>query len=133
MSLHTWCRQRPGKTSSCTILCSTLTGAELPQAKNKSCIYARRVTQLCLTLCNPVDCGLPGSLSERGFSRQEYWSILANSGCHTLLEHCISCYPSHQPPEYLVLPEPLRPKQLHHLYTWPSQGQTQVLQGSLRS
>ena len=35
-------------------------------------------------------------------------------------------------PEYLVLPEPLRPKQLHHLHTWPSQGQTQVLQGSLR-
>ena len=40
-------------------------------------------------------------------------------------------------PDYLmlllVLPEPLRPKQLHHLHTWPSQGQTQVLQGSLRS
>ena len=30
-------------------------------------------------------------------------------------------------PEYLVLPEPLQPKQLHHLHTWPSQGQTQVL------
>ena len=28
-----------------------------------------------------------GSLSERGFSRQEYWSALANTGCHTLLEH----------------------------------------------
>ena len=36
-------------------------------------------------------------------------------------------------PEYLVLPEPLQPKQLHHCHTWPSQGQTQVLQGSLRS
>ena len=36
-------------------------------------------------------------------------------------------------PEYLVLPEPLGPKQLHHLHTWPSPGQTQVLQGSLRS
>ena len=32
-----------------------------------------------------------------------------------------------------MLPEPLRPKQLHHLQTWPSQGQTQVLQGSLRN
>ena len=32
-------------------------------------------------------------------------------------------------PEYLVLLEPLKPKQLHHLHTWPSQGQTQVLQG----
>ena len=37
------------------------------------------------------------------------------------------------PLEYLVLPEPLHPKQLHHLHTWPSQGQTQVLQGKLRS
>ena len=31
-------------------------------------------------------------------SRQEYWSILANTGCHTLLEHYISCCPSHQLP-----------------------------------
>ena len=31
-----------------------------------------------------------------GFSRQEYWSILANTGCPTLLEHCISCCPSCQ-------------------------------------
>ena len=35
------------------------------------------------------------------------------------------------PPEYLMLPEPLQPKQLHNLHIWPSQGQTQVLQGSL--
>ena len=35
--------------------------------------------------------------------------------------------------EDLVLPEPLRPKQLHHLHTWLSLGQTQLLQGSLRS
>ena len=43
-----------------------------------------------------TDCGLPG-FSVRGFSRQEYWSILADIGCHTLLEHCISCCPSRQP------------------------------------
>ena len=36
-------------------------------------------------------------------------------------------------PEYPVLPEPLRPKQLQPLHTWPSQGQTQALQGSRRS
>ena len=36
---------------------------------------------------------LPG-----GFSRQEYWSVLANTGCHTLLEHYISCCPSRQLP-----------------------------------
>ena len=30
------------------------------------------VAQLCLTLCNPMDCSLLGPLS-MGFSRQEYW------------------------------------------------------------
>ena len=32
------------------------------------------------------------------FSRQEYWSLLANTGCHTLLEHYISCCSSCQIP-----------------------------------
>ena len=31
------------------------------------------IAQSCPTLCNPVDCNLPGSPS-MGFSRQEYWS-----------------------------------------------------------
>ena len=31
--------------------------------------------QLCLTLCNPMDCSPPSS-SAQGFSRQEYWSQL---------------------------------------------------------
>ena len=33
------------------------------------------VTQSCQTLSNTMDCSLPGS-SIRGFSRQEYWSVL---------------------------------------------------------
>ena len=33
------------------------------------------VVQSCLTLCNPMDCSLPG-FSIHGFSRQEYWSGL---------------------------------------------------------
>ena len=33
----------------------------------------------------------------------------------------------------MVMPEPLQLKQLYHLHIWPSQGQAQVLQGSLRS
>ena len=49
-------------------------------------------------LCNPVGCGLPG-FPVGGFSRQEYWSVLANTGCHMLLEHYISCCPSHQLPQ----------------------------------
>ena len=45
-------------------------------------------------------------------------------GCHCLLflEHYISCCPSCQPPEYLVLPESLWPNHLHYFHTWPSQG-----------
>ena len=31
--------------------------------------------QLCLTLCDPMDCSPPGSTAN-GFSRQEYWSGL---------------------------------------------------------
>ena len=41
-------------------------------------LYARVCTkslQSCQTLCDPVDCSLPASLS-MGFSRQEYWSGL---------------------------------------------------------
>ena len=52
----------------------------------------------CLNFCDPnVDCGLPG-FSVRGFSKQEYWSVLANPGCHVLLEHYISCYPHRELP-----------------------------------
>ena len=32
-----------------------------------------------------------------------------------------------------MLQEALKPKQLHHLHTWPSQGQTHLLQGRLKS
>ena len=68
-----------------------------------------------------------------GFFRKEYWSVLANSDCHTLPEHYIPAFLAGNSPEYLMLPEPLCPKQLHHLCTWPSLGQTQVLQDSLRN
>ena len=34
------------------------------------------VSQSCVTLCDPVDCNLPGS-SIHGFSKQEYWSGLS--------------------------------------------------------
>ena len=86
-----------------------------------SCVYAHRVTSVMSNSLQP--CRLwPARLlcQGGGFFRQEYWSVLANTGCHTLLEYYISCCPSLQCPEYLVLPEPLQPKQLYHLYPWPS-------------
>ena len=33
-------------------------------------------TQSCQTLCDPLNCSLPGSSGSWGFSRQEYWSVL---------------------------------------------------------
>ena len=38
------------------------------------CMHAQ-LLQWCLTLCEPLDCNLPGS-SVHGLSRQEYWSEL---------------------------------------------------------
>ena len=41
---------------------------------NQKCVcVCAKLHQSCLTLCDPVDCSLPGS-SVRGFSRQDYWS-----------------------------------------------------------
>ena len=42
------------------------------------CVYARvrSVARSCLTLCDPVDCSLPGYLCTE-FCRQEYWSGLS--------------------------------------------------------
>ena len=37
------------------------------------CVYVCSVTQSCPTLCDPMDCSLPGSM---GFSRQGYWTGL---------------------------------------------------------
>jgi len=53
----------------------------------------------CLALCDLVYYGLPSfSVRERGVSRQEYWSVLANTGCRSLLGYYISCFLSHQLP-----------------------------------
>ena len=98
-------------------------GAELPEAKKVSCLGTQGRfghIQLFATLYT-VAC--QASLS-RVYFRQEYWNVLGNSSCHVLLEHYISCSLAANSPEYLVLPEPLPPKQRHHRHTWPSQGQT---------
>ena len=46
--------------------------------------------QLCMTLCNPMDCSLPGS-SVRGFSRQEYWNGLPSPALGDLPDLVILC------------------------------------------
>ena len=46
---------------------------------------------------------------EGGFSRQEYWSVLANTGYHILLEHCISCCLAVNPPGTWCCQNPCNP------------------------
>ena len=64
-----------------------------------SCVCACRVASVMSNSLRP--CRLwPARLlcQGGGFSRREYWSMLANTGWHTLLEHYISCCPSCQLP-----------------------------------
>ena len=75
---------------------STLTGEELLQTQNP-CIYVCRVALVVSSYLQSCRLVCQTSLSG-GFSRQEYWSVLDNTGCHPLLEHCISCCPSRKPP-----------------------------------
>ena len=91
MSLHTWSQAAVPPSR------STLTGAELPQAKKSLHLrtqdhfgHVQLFAMLWTVACQ-------ASLSG-GFSRQEHWSVLVNTGCHTLLKHCISCCPSRQFP-----------------------------------
>ena len=77
---------------------STLTVPVLPQAK-KSWTYAWRVALVVTDSLRP--CRLTSAkilCQDSRFSRQEYWSIWANTGCHTLVAHYISCCPSRQLP-----------------------------------
>ena len=77
---------------------STLAGAELPQA-NKSCVYVLRVASVMSNSLWHCRLWLARLLCQGGeFSRQEHWSVLANAGCHPLLEHYMSCCPRCQLP-----------------------------------
>ena len=65
--------------------------------QKKPCVYVHRVTLVVPDSLQPSTLWPARLLCQgEGFSRQEYWSLLANTGCHTLLEHYISCCPSLQ-------------------------------------
>ena len=92
MSLHTWHSRVPTSQAAVPSSHSTLTGAELPQTR-KSCIYTCRVTYVVSKSLRP--CRLwPARLlcQGGGFSKQEYCSVLTNTGCHTLLLLLLSCF-----------------------------------------
>ena len=56
---------------SCTVSIEILS---LQTGFRRACMHAKSL-QLCLTLCDPMDCSLPGS-SVHGILRQEFWSGL---------------------------------------------------------
>ena len=63
--------------------------------KKKSYAYVCRVASVVSNSVTLWTMAGQTSLSGRGFSSQEYWSVLADTGYHTLLEHyisgCLSC------------------------------------------
>ena len=132
MSLHTWPHQGPCDPSSCATF--TLSPHWGRASTGKKSLVSMHAGSLWLypTLCNPFNYGLPG-FSVRGFSRQEYWRVLANSDCHILLEHYISCCHSWQ---LLWVPDAARATLTQATAPPPHlafTGADQVLQGSLRN
>ena len=97
MSLHTWCLQGPYKPSKLCHLHAQLSLGQNRHRQKKSCVSAHRVALVVSDSMRP--CRLwPARLLSGRFSRQEDWSVLANTCFHTLLEHYISCCPIHQLP-----------------------------------
>jgi len=69
-------------------------GQSFHRQKN-SCTYACWFASVVSYSLRPCGLWLARLLCQGvGFTKQEYWSVLANTGCHTLLEHSISCCPS---------------------------------------
>ena len=75
MALHTWHHQGPHKPRNCATF--TLNSHWGRAATGKKSLASMRTGSLqsCLTLCDAVDCGLPGFSGREGgwFSRQEHW------------------------------------------------------------
>ena len=98
MSLHTWHHQGPRKARSCAILTLNSPWGRVTTGGQKKCyVYACRVTWVVPTLCNPMDCGLPG-FSVRAVLQARILECIGQYWLHTLVEHYISCCPSHQLP-----------------------------------
>ena len=101
----------------------------------KVCIYAHRVAAIVSDSLRPCRLSSARLLCQGGvFSRREYWSVLASTGCHTLLERYVYCRPSHRLLSTWCCQNSKQPNQAAEPPAhWPSLGQTQGLQGSLRS
>ena len=97
--LSTWCCQDPHKPSNCATFMLNSRWGRGATGKKSSCIYVHRVTLVVSDSLQPYRLWPARLLCQgRRVSRQAYWSILANTCCHTLLEHYSSCCPSCQLP-----------------------------------
>ena len=94
----TWHRQGPCKPSSCTTFTlNSHWGRAATGQKNLASVC--RMASVVSDSLQPCRLWRARLLCQGGgLSRQGHWSVLANTGCHTPLEHYISCCPSHQLP-----------------------------------
>ena len=82
MFLHTWRCQGPCEPSGYTTFMLNPHWGRAATGKKKKkeslCVYAHRIS-LVLSLCDPVDCGLPGFSVRQGVLQARtrvYWSVL---------------------------------------------------------
>ena len=80
MCLYTWCHQGPHKPSSCsTVMLNSQWGRASPGKRNLMSVHLG-LLQSCPTLCDLVDCGLPGFSAREGGSPGKntgaYWPII---------------------------------------------------------
>ena len=133
MSLHTRHCQGSCDPSSCAIFMLNPHWGRAATGKTKSLVSMHEgLLPSYPTLCNPVDCVQPG-LFVRGVLQAKIGSVLTNTTCHTLLEHNISCCPSHQLP---WVPGAARTPATQAAAPSPHLALTNadpILQGSLRS
>ena len=105
------------------------------QKKSLASIHAGSLW-LCPTLCDPVDCGLPGFSVRDGVLQARIPERIGHTGCHTLLEHYISYCPSQNTPRSTWCCQNPCDSSICTSSTpgpHPSPRETQVLQDSLRS
>ena len=96
MFLETLHRQGPRKPSRCATFMLNLHWGIAATDKRSLASTHTGLLWLCPTICDPVDCSLPG-FSLTGFSPgMNTGAYQPNTGCHTLPDHYISCCPSCQ-------------------------------------
>ena len=86
MFLHSWCRQGPCKPSSCATFTLNSHWGTATTGKKKLCAYAHKVALVVSDFLGPCRLWPTRLLCQGGgVSKQEHWSVLPNTGCHTLL------------------------------------------------